>query len=314
MMQTDAQARRQKTRKWFSRFKLFLMIAPFIVLIFIFMYYPLYGWVYAFYDFKPPRTLAQSDFVGLHWFRLLVSNSVRINQILEVLKNTFAISGLGILTSWVPIVFAILLAQMPSAKLKKGVQTLTTLPNFISWVLVYSVVFSLLSLDGFVNRVLIASGASTTAVDFMGTGDNVWITQWAYGQWKGLGWSAIMYISAISGIDTEMYEAADIDGANRFAKMRYITVPSLLPTYFVLLMLSIGNLLNNGMEQYYVFQNAWNREYIQVLDLYVYNLSTQKPPVYSISTALSMFKSVVSLVLLFGANTLSRIVRHEGII
>jgi putative aldouronate transport system permease protein len=123
-----------------------------------------------------------------------------------------------------------------------------------------------------------------------------------------------MYIAAISSIDGELFEAARVDGASRLKIIRHITIPSLLPTFFVLLLLNISNFLNNGMEQYFVFQNSWNREYIQVLDLYVYNLSTSKPPVYSVSTALSMLKSIVSLVLLFGANTFSKIVRKQSII
>ena len=123
-----------------------------------------------------------------------------------------------------------------------------------------------------------------------------------------------MYIAAISSIDTELFEAARVDGASRLRIIRHITIPSLLPTFFVLLLLNISNFLNNGMEQYFVFQNSWNREYIQVLDLYVYNLSTSKPPVYSVSTALSMLKSIVSLVLLFGANTFSKVVRKQSIL
>ena len=137
---------------------------------------------------------------------------------------------------------------------------------------------------------------------------------WLWLTWKNLGWAAIMYIAAISSIDTELFEAARVDGASRLRIIRHITIPSLLPTFFVLLLLNISNFLNNGMEQYFVFQNSWNREYIQVLDLYVYNLSTSKPPVYSVSTALSMLKSIVSLVLLFGANTFSKVVRKQSIL
>jgi len=313
MMQTDAQARRQKTRKWFSRFKLFLMIAPFIVLIFIFMYYPLYGWVYAFYDFKPPRTLAQSDFVGLHWFRLLVSNSVRINQILEVLKNTFAISGLGILTSWVPIVFAILLAQMPSAKLKKGVQTLTTLPNFISWVLVYAFAFALFSSTGAVNVILMKLGIIDAPILFLQKNDHTWLTMTLWGMWKGTGWGAIMYLAALAGIDPELYDAAKVDGAGRFRLIWHVELPGLIPTYFVLLLLSVASFLNNGFDQFFVFQNAFNVSKIQVLDLYVYNLGIGSGN-YSLATAVSIMKSAVSLTLLFVCNGLSKLVRGETII
>ena len=209
--------------------------------------------------------------------------------------------------------FAMFLAEISSSGYRRTVQTLTTIPNFISWVLIYSVVWSLFSLnDGFINNVLINIGLIENRINFLGTSKNVWVTQWAYQVWKSLGWSAIMYISAITSIDEEMYEAASIDGAGRFEKMRYITVPGLLPTFFVLLMLSIGNLLNNGMEQYFVFQTALNKEYIEVLDLYVYNQGIRGYNV-SYATAVGMLKSVISLVLLFTANRLSKMVRGESI-
>ena len=122
-----------------------------------------------------------------------------------------------------------------------------------------------------------------------------------------------MYLAAISGVDQELYEAARVDGAGRFKLMRHITLPALMPTFFVLLMLSIANFLNNGMDQYFVFQNAFNMDTIQVLDLYVYNLAMGSGS-YSVSTALSMLKSLISVILLCGANTLSKVLRGDGFI
>jgi putative aldouronate transport system permease protein len=136
---------------------------------------------------------------------------------------------------------------------------------------------------------------------------------WLWLTWKNLGWAAIMYIAAIAGIDEQMYEAAKVDGATRMQMIRVITIPSLLPTYFVLLMLNIANFLSNGMEQYYVFQNAFNKDYIQVLDLYVYNLAMGSGA-YSVSTALSMLKSFISVILLCVANGSSKLIRGEGFI
>ena len=157
-------------------------------------------------------------------------------------------------------------------------------------------------------------GIISQPLDFMKSSEHIWLKMWLWLTWKNLGWAAIMYIAAISSIDEMLYEAARIDGATRIQCIRHITIPGLLPTFFVLLLLNISNFLNNGMEQYFVFQNAWNRETIQVLDLYVYNLATSKPPVYSVSTAISMLKSVVSLALLFASNSFSKLVRKEGII
>ena len=140
----------------------------------------------------------------------------------------------------------------------------------------------------------------------------IWLKMWAWGTWKGLGWSAIIYIATISSIDPTLYESATVDGAGRFQKMRYITLPSLMPTYFVLLIMAVAAFLSNGMEQYLVFENSTNTAKITVLDLYVYQLGI-KNGVIPLSTLIGMVKSLVSLVLLFSVNRLSKMVRGESI-
>jgi ABC-type polysaccharide transport system, permease component len=136
---------------------------------------------------------------------------------------------------------------------------------------------------------------------------------WLWTTWKALGWAAIMYIASLSGVDESLYEAAQVDGATRMQVIWNITIPSLLPTYFVLLMLNIASFLNSGMEQYYVFQNAFNKDTIQVLDLYVYNLAMGGGS-YSVSVAISMLKSIISVGLLFMVNGLSKLLRGESIV
>ena len=304
-----------KVRKKISPgFKLFLMISPFLVLTFIFSYFPLYGWVYAFFNYRPPLKLSQCDYVGLQWFKMLFGNAGQIKQILVIMRNTFAMSGLGILTSVLPVIFAIFLSEIKAIKFKKFVQTFTTLPNFISWVLVYAVAFSLFSSSGMFNNVGQALGLLDQPVKILDSEDLTWIKMCLWGIWKGLGWSAIMYIAAIAGIDQELYEAATVDGAGRFKLMRHITLPGLLPTYSVLLLLSVAGFLNNGLDQYYVFQNSFNKDHIQVLDLYVFNISVGGQNMYSFATAISMLKSITSVVLLFVVNRLSKITRGETIV
>lgn len=254
-------------------FRKFLYILPFMLLLAVFAYYPLYGWVYAFFDYSPPIPLSKSPFVGLQWFRSLIENQVKIDQLLQVIKNTFGMSGLGLLFSWLPMIFAIFLNEMKAVRFRKFVQTVTTLPNFISWVLVYSLAFSMFSSEGIVNGLLKQLGLIDSPILFLQNSDHVWITMWLWTIWKTLGWSAILYIAAITGIDDSLYEAAHVDGATRMQVIWNVILPSMLPTYFVLLMLQIASFLNNGLEQYFVFQNAFNKENIQVLDLYVYNLA-----------------------------------------
>lgn len=292
----------------------FLYIVPFLLLVLAFSYYPLYGWIYSFYDYQPPMPFSWDSFVGLKWFKVLFQSKSFVKQTLEVLRNTFAMSGISLAFSWLPMFFAIFLNEIKNVRFRKFVQTVTTLPNFISWVLVYSVAFLLMSNNGMFNSVGMDLGLIDRPIDFLKSNEHIWFKMWLWLTWKNLGWAAIMYIAAISGIDAELNEAARVDGASRLRIIRHITIPCLLPTFFVLLLLNISNFLNNGLEQYFVFQNSWNREHIQVLDLYVYNLSKSKPPVYSVSTALSMLKSIVSLVLLFAANTFSKAVRKESII
>jgi putative aldouronate transport system permease protein len=144
-------------------------------------------------------------------------------------------------------------------------------------------------------------------------GEHMWLKMWAWGTWKGIGWSAIIYIAAISGIDQQLYEAAEIDGAGRFQKMWHITVPSLIPTFFVLLLMAIANILSNGMDQYLVFKNATNSTTITVLDLYVYELGIGQGSI-PLTTVVGMLKSIVSVILLFSANWVSKLIRGESII
>jgi multiple sugar transport system permease protein/putative aldouronate transport system permease protein len=302
-----------RNRKKVQSYKLFILISPFIILLFIFSYLPLYGWIYSFFDYTPPLKLSQSPFVGFKWFQFLFSNPTQLSEFLNVMRNTFAMSGLGILTSPLSLFFAIFLNEIRCKPYKKLVQTLTTLPNFISWVLIYSVAFSLFSSTGMVNNVLSSLGWISEPIRFMDSDNHTWLSMLLWGTWKGLGWGAIMYLASISGIDTELYEAAKVDGSGRFNLIWHVTIPGLLPTYFVLLMLSVANFLSNGLDQYYVFHNSFNMEHIKVLDLYVYQLGLGNGN-YALSTALSMMKSIVSVALLFFVNTLSKLTRGESIV
>lgn len=296
-----------------ARFVPFFIALPFLILVFVFSYLPLLGWVYAFFDYRPPLKLLQCDFVGFKWFTALVSNSAQVGNLLRVLANTFAISGLNIVTSVIPIAFAVFLMEIRTPWYKKLVQTFTTIPNFISWVLVYSFAFAIFSNDGFFNNLFTDLGLRDSPVNYLATTENVWTSMVLWYLWKFMGWNAIMYIAVIIGIDQELYEAATVDGAGRFQRMWHITIPSILPTFFVLLMLSIANFLNNGMDQYYVFQNPINQNRIEVLDLYVYNIGVGNSS-YSIATSIGMVKSIVSVSLLFFVNNMSRLVRGETIV
>jgi putative aldouronate transport system permease protein len=303
-----------KNKKSRQGLMLFFVIFPFLLLSFLFSYLPLYGWIYAFYDFRPPLPLSQTPFVGLHWFQIMAYNKAQFSETIRVLENTFAISGLNILTSFLPVIFAVFMAEIKLDWAKKTVQVVTTLPHFISWVLVYSLAFSLFSVNnGVVNHILINIGFIKNPINWLASDSHTWLSMCVWSLWKGIGWGAIMYIAALASVDQEIYEAARVDGAGRFRMMWHISIPSILPTYFVLLLLTIANFLNNGMDQFYVFQNAINKTHIEVLDLYVYNVGMGMGSI-SMATAVSMFKSFVSVCLLFLVNGMSKLFRGETII
>lgn len=299
------------------KYKLFLMFMPFLALAFVFCYLPLWGWRYAFFDYQTGGTLSMSNFVGFKWFTYLFQNGATRSDIIRVIRNTMAMSALGLITQWIPMAFAIFLCEIKNLTFRRFIQTFTTVPNFISWVLVYALAIAIFSTDGFINTFaksigLIAKGAD--GHNFLMGDHFTWLKMWALGTWKGVGWSAIIYISGIAGIDQQLYEAATVDGAGRFQKMWNITVPGLLPTFFVLLLMAVAAVLSNGLDQYLVFCTPQNKNHIEVLDLYVYNLGLGSGGSIPLSTVVGMFKSVISVVLLFGANSLSKALRGESIV
>ena len=301
------------SKKKIRGYKEFLMVLPFIILVLIFAYYPLYGWVYAFYDYKPPALLSDSKFVGFKWFTFMMDTDIKRKQIGQVLLNTFGVSGLSMLFSWFPMMFAVFLNEIKCRPYRKFVQTVTTLPNFISWVLVYAIAFCVFNTTGVVNSLMVDWGIIKTPIAFLKSNEHIWFKMWLWLTWKNAGWAAIMYVAAITGIDEELIDAAKVDGANRWKTIWHITIPSILPTYLVLLFLNMANFLSNGMEQFYVFQNSFNRDYIQVLDLYVYNVAYEGGS-YPLATAIGILKSLVSIVLLCVMNGISKATRGENFI
>lgn len=311
-MEKTKRIKRKKTARERAGFRLFLLSLPFLIGYLVFSYLPMKGWAYSFYNYKPGRALADCEFVGLKWFLAPFNNPVLGDQFIRVMKNTLGINLLYMATMILPMIFAMFLMEIRSTKYRKMVQTLTTIPNFISWVLVYSAFFSLLSTDGLLNNMLLSLGVISTPANYLADPSHMWLKMLGYHLWKGVGWGAIVYISAITSIDSSIYEASDIDGAGRFQKMWFITTPHLIPTFFVMFVLQIGNIINNGIDQYMVFSNAMNQDFIEVLDLYVYRYGLQQGNI-SYATAVGMWKSLISVILVLFANRLSKKVRGSSI-
>ncbi len=292
--------------------RVFLYAIPALIIVFLFHYFPLWGWSFAFVEYKPGKGLFESKFVGLHNFTVLFSNPVLRKNIFQSLKNTLGIHFLGYLFSPLPMVFAIFLSELTSRRFKKIVQTVSTLPHFISWVIMFALASSLLSTDGLINELLISWGWIEEPLNILTSDKHVWITQVLLQQWKNVGWNSIVYFAAIAGLDQELNEAAMIDGASRMQRIWHITVPHLIPTFFVLLIINTGKMLTTGIDQYFVFGNALNKEFIETFDLYIYNLGIGSGKI-SYGVAVSTMKSIVSLALFGTANFLSKKVRGTGI-
>ena len=256
-----------------EKYRLFLMFLPVLMLTGIFCSLPLYGWRYAGFDYKVGDALSSENFVGLKWFSYLFSNGATRSDLVRVLRNTLIMSGLGIATSWLPIAFAVLLAELRSTKFQRVVQTLTTIPNFISWVLVYAIAFAIFSTDGFINSFLRNVMGQTATTDYLASADFIWLKMLLWGTWKGLGWSAIVYIAGIAGIDQQLYEAAKVDGANRFHKMWYITWPEIRSTAVILLILAFGGIMSKGYDQILNMTNAVVRDAAETIDTYIYRIT-----------------------------------------
>lgn len=299
-----------RSKKWES-YKLFLLALPVIIYIFVFKYMPLWGWSYAFFSYRPGLSLAQCDFVGLQNFENLFGNAVMRQNLFRVLRNTFGIQILNYVLMPVPMLFAIFLSEIKSKRFQKVIQTVTTLPHFISWVIMFSLASSIFGSSGLINSMIHDMGFEAT-INILTTDDHVWITQALLNLWKSMGWNAIVYFAAITGLDQQVYEAAEIDGANRWQKITKITIPLLMPTFFVLLVINIGNFLNSGIDQFLAFSNALNMSQIEVLDLYVYNLGIGSGQI-SFSVAVGIMKSVVAVILFASANFASKKIRGTSV-
>lgn len=293
-----------------ERLRLTLYFIPFLLFIIAFKYVPLFGWGLSLIRYKPGLQFWQCDFVGLNNFKLIFQ---RMDTLANVMKNTFALSGLSILFFPIPMIFAIFLSEIKSIRFKKAVQILTTIPHFVSWIIIYSLSFALFSSEGVLNTVLLDLGVIEKPVNTLTNNKIVYIFHSLLTVWKNLGWNAIIYFAAIVGIDSELYEAASLDGAGRFAKIRFITIPGLSATFFTLLLLHISNILSNGLDHYLAFYNSVVGNKLMVLDLYTYRLGLVSGD-YSYSTAIGIMNTAVSLTLLFGANWLSKKIRGYSVV
>ena len=275
----------------------------------IFYYLPLAGWAMAFQNYKPQLGILHSEFVGLQKFRMLFSDVT----FLRVIRNTLAMGVINLVATFVTaIVFAILLNEIKSRGGKKTVQTISYLPHFLSWIIVTGILHDMLSGTGIVNEVLVNLHVISQPINFFAHPGYFWPIVAFANVWKETGWNAIIYLAAITGIDTQLYEAATVDGANRWQKLVHITVPCIRSIIIVILITRIGSLMQAGFEQIFVLYHPGVYGTADIIDTYVYRMGLQDGK-FELATAVGLFKSVINFCLVVAANKIARMSGEEGI-
>ncbi|MDF2644297.1 MAG: sugar transporter permease [Paenibacillus sp.] len=294
---------------YYNRFKvLYLLSIPGIVYFLVFKYIPLTGSVMAFQDYSIFTGIWKSEWVGLANFRRMVEYA----DFWRILKNTIAIGFYTLFFAFpIPILLALMMNELRNQVFKRFVQTAVYLPHFLSWVVVGGIVIEILNpTSGVVNYIVTLFGYEP--IYFMGEDSYVRTIIVSSSVWRDAGWSTIIYLAAMSGINPDLYEAAQIDGANRWRQTFSITIPSILSTITILFLLQIGNFLDLGFERVFVFLNPLNNAHGDILDTYIYRVGLIQRE-YSYTTAIGLFKSVIGLILIVTANLFSKKTTGEGL-
>lgn len=296
-----------------NRWILLFMAGLGLAFLIVFNYIPMFGIILAFKDgdyvINIKDAIFNSKFVGLDNFKRFLTDP----EFFGVVWNTLGLNLLSLVITFpAPIFFALLINEIKNVHYKRIVQTISYFPFFLSWIIFGGIVSSMLdSQTGIINELLVKTKIVNTPVNF-GKSEYFWGLIIVTGLLKGVGWGSMVYVAAIAGIDQAMYEAAEIDGANRWCKMSRITFPCILPTVTVYLILSVSNLLNSGFDQIWVFRNQMNLDKSEVIDTYVYKYGILKNQ-YSYTTAIGLLKSIIAFILLTSSNALSKKLAGRGI-
>lgn len=313
-----------KLRRLGSQWQLMLMSVPMLLYVILFNYVPLFGWRYAFLDISNERGTLLAflrgdnppDYGFNNFANLFKPNAI---PFVNTIRNTLAMSLINLVFGTVSaIVLAVLLNEVRQKAFKRTVQTVTYLPHFLSMVIVVGmakIIFdSSVLVPGPLNSLLLSTGLVKTSVDWLGEPKYFWWLVGVINVWKEVGWGTIIYISAMTGIDPCLYEAASIDGAGRFQRILHVTLPGIRSTFMILLIMNIGHLLDTGFEIQYLLKSSGTQQVAYTIDLYVMEYGTGKMIDYGLATAAGIFKSLVAIVLLTGANLISKKVSDESLL
>jgi putative aldouronate transport system permease protein len=288
--------------------QLIFMSVPMLIYIIIFAYIPVVGWVMAFQQFKPAKSIFNQKWVGFEHFKFLFKD---INFYVD-LRNTLSMSLINLVLGFTAaITLALLLNEVRNITCKRIVQTVSYLPHFLSWVIVTSIVASCLATDGgIVNIVLEKLGIIDSPVTWLNEGKYFWGIVSITNVWKEVGWNTIIFLAAMASIDPALYEAAEIDGANRYHKMWYVTLPGIKATFMVLLIMNIGSMMDAGFEMQYLLRNGLNMDFSETIDIYVLKYGIEQSN-FSLATAAGIFRSTVSIAMLVMANSIASRIGEE---
>jgi putative aldouronate transport system permease protein len=291
--------------------QLVFMSLPLVLYVILFSYVPLWGWSMAFQNFRPARTFFNQEWAGLRWFAFLFQDQVFLRTVRNSIAMSLINTSLGFITA---ISFALLLNELRNILFKRFIQTVSYLPHFLSWVIVTGLVSNMLSVDnGAINELLMALRVIKEPVLWLGVPKYFWGIIGASYVWKEVGWNTIIYLAAIVGIDPTLYEAAEIDGCNRYHKMWHITLPGIKSTITILLIMSIGRILDAGFEMQYLLRNGLIQDVSDTIDIFVLQFGFRNNN-FSLATAAGMFKNVVNVTLIFIANWIARKTGGERLI
>jgi len=291
--------------------QLLFMSLPILLYVILFTYVPLWGWTMAFQQYRPQRTFGQQEWVGLYWFRFLFEDQVFLRTIRNTIVMSVINTTLGFITA---IGLALILNEVRKVIFKRFIQTISYLPHFLSWVIVTGLVSAMLSTDsGAINKLFMLLGFIKEPILWLSEPKYFWGIIGVTYVWKEVGWNTIIYLAAMAGVDPNLYEAADIDGCNRYQKMWRITLPSIKPTIIILLIMSIGRILDAGFEMQYLLRNGLVSTVSDTIDVYVliYGLNRSN---FGLATAAGMFKNVINIALIFIANEIARRAGEERLV
>ncbi|OAS17915.1 ABC transporter permease [Paenibacillus oryzisoli] len=291
--------------------QLIMMSFPIVIYVLIFNYVPIWGWLMAFQNYRPALPFSKQQWVGLKHFKFLFQD----DTFLTVLRNTLAMSIINLVLGFATaILLALLLNEIKVRFWKRSIQTISYLPHFLSWIIAAGIVATSLSIDdGIVNQLLMKLHIIKEPVMWLSEGKYFWGIVGLSNVWKEVGWNTIIYLAAITSIDPSLYESAGIDGANRYQKILYVTLPGIKSTFIILLIMNVGHILDAGFEIQYLLGNGLVVDWSQTIDIFVlkYGIALGN---YSLATAAGIFKTVVSIVLILIANSTAKRLGEERLI